>query len=239
MVVAFVSMQGSVMSETPDRPVRVWDLPTRLFHWALAVFVVASVISANIGGNAMPWHFRSGYAIATLLLFRLLWGFFGGRWSRFAQFAYGPATLLRYLRGAARPGEHLDVGHSPLGSLSVFALLGFLALQVGTGLFADDEISNVGPLNRLVSGAAASQATHWHKDFGQWILIALVLLHVVAVLVYLWRKQRNLVRPMISGDKHLPAGTPAAIDNGASRLFALVLLLMCGAVVRWLVSLGD
>jgi cytochrome b len=227
------------MTETPDQPVRVWDLPTRLFHWALAILVVSSVVTANVGGNAMVWHFRSGYSICTLLLFRLLWGFLGGRWSRFAQFVYAPPTLFRYLRGAAGPGEHLDVGHSPLGSLSVFAMLGFLVLQVGTGLFADDEIASVGPLNRFVSDATASQATHWHKDFGQWILIALVLLHVVAILLYLWRKQRNLVRPMISGDKHLPAGTPAAVDNGASRLFALVLLLMCVAVVRWLVSLGD
>jgi cytochrome b len=227
------------MIETQEKAVRVWDLPTRLFHWALAVLVVTSIVSANVGGNAMVWHFRSGYAICTLLLFRVLWGFFGGRWSRFAHFVYAPATLFRYLRGAARPGEYLDVGHSPLGSLSVFALLGFLALQVGTGLFADDEIASAGPLNRFVSNATASQATHWHKDFGQWILIVLVLLHVAAILVYLWRKQRNLVRPMISGDKHLPADTPAAVDNAASRLFALVLLLMCVAVVRWLVGLGD
>lgn len=227
------------MSDTSEIAVRVWDLPTRLFHWALAILVVTSLITANVGGNAMVWHFRSGYAICTLLLFRVLWGFFGGRWSRFAQFAYTPATVFRYLRGAARSGEYLDVGHSPLGSLSVFAMLGFLVLQVGTGLFADDEIASVGPLNRFVSDATAGKATHWHKDFGQWILIVLVLLHVVAILVYLWRRQRNLVRPMIGGDKQLPAGTPAAIDNGASRLFALVLLLMCGAVVRWLVSLGD
>jgi len=230
-----------VVSEIPEKSVsvRVWDMPTRLFHWALAVCVVTSVITANVGGNAMVWHFRSGYAIATLLLFRLLWGFLGGRWSRFAHFIYAPATLVRYLRGTARPGEYLDVGHSPLGSLSVFALLGFLVLQVGTGLFADDEIASAGPLNRFVSSATASQATHWHKDFGQWILIVLVLLHVAAILMYLWRKQRNLVRPMISGDKQLPADTPAAIDNAASRLFAFVLLLMCIAVMRWLVGLGD
>jgi cytochrome b len=227
------------MSQPADKAVRVWDLPTRLFHWALAVLVLTSVISANVGGNAMVWHFRSGYAIGTLLLFRLLWGFFGGRWSRFAHFVYAPATLFRYLRGTRRPGEHLDVGHSPLGSLSVFALLGFLALQVGTGLFADDEIASVGPLNRFVSNATAGQATHWHKDYGRWILMVLVLLHVAAILVYLWRKRRNLVRPMISGDKQLPADTPAAIDNGASRLFALVLLLMCAAVMRWLVGLGG
>jgi len=219
--------------------VRVWDLPTRVFHWVLALTILGSVVSAKIGGNAMIWHFRLGYLVLTLLAFRVLWGFFGGRWSRFASFIYAPRTVLRYLRGAVRPGEWLDVGHNPLGSLSVFALLGFLSLQVATGLVADDEIANAGPLNSLVSGAVASRATHWHKDFGQWILIALVLLHVVAILMYLWRKQRNLVRPMITGDKRLPAGTPAAADTAASRLFAFVLWLMCVATVRWLVELGG
>lgn len=225
--------------EPAECAVRVWDLPTRLFHWALAALVLVSVVTAHIGGNALVWHFRSGYTICTLLLFRLLWGFFGGRWSRFAGFVYSPATLIRYLRGRTRPDEHLDVGHSPLGSLSVLALLGLLLLQVATGLVADDEIASVGPLNRYVSNATAGQATHWHKDYGQWILIALVLLHVLAIGVYLWRQKRNLLWPMISGDKPLPASTPAAVDNAASRLFALLLLLICAAVVRWLVGLGG
>ena len=92
------------------RKVRIWDLPTRVFHWLLAAAVICSVITAKIGGNAMAWHFRSGYLILTLLAFRLVWGLVGGRWSRFASFIYSPATLLRYLRGQARPEEHLDVG---------------------------------------------------------------------------------------------------------------------------------
>jgi cytochrome b len=222
----------------PVKPVRVWDLPTRLFHWALALLVLGSVTTANIGGNAMVWHFRCGFAIFTLLLFRLLWGFLGGRWSRFSSFVHSPSTLLRYLRGQPRPGEQLDVGHSPLGSLSVFALLGILALQFGSGLFADDEISNVGPLNRFVSNDTAAELTGWHTEFGPWLIGALVALHIGAIGWYLSRR-RNLVRPMISGDKPLPAATPASVDNAASRLFAFVLLLICAAVVRWAVSFGG
>jgi len=219
--------------------VRVWDLPTRAFHWVLALTLVASVVSAKIGGNAMPWHFRFGYAVLALIVFRVLWGLVGGRWSRFASFIYAPGTVLRYLRGQSRADEHHDVGHNPLGSFSVFALLGFLALQVATGLVADDEIANVGPLNRFVSSSVASQATHWHKDYGQWILLALVALHIAAILYYLLGKKSNLVRPMIVGDKALPAGTPAAVDNGATRLLALVLAALCIGGAGWVASLGG
>jgi cytochrome b len=218
--------------------VRVWDLPTRAFHWVLALTLVGSVLSAKIGGNAMVWHFRFGYVVFTLIAFRVLWGLVGGRWSRFSSFIYAPRTVLRYLRGQARADEHLDVGHNPLGSFSVFALLGLLALQVATGLLADDEIANVGPLNRFVSSATASQATHWHKDYGQWILLALVLLHVAAIVYYLVRKQQNLVRPMLVGDKPLPPGTPGATDSAATRLLALLLAALCSGAVAWVVSLG-
>ncbi len=229
------------MNDAKQNPstVRVWDLPTRLFHWALALTIVGSVVSAKIGGNAMVWHFRFGYVVFALVAFRVLWGLVGGRWSRFSSFIYAPGTVLRYLRGQSRAGEHHDVGHNPLGSFSVFALLAFLALQVATGLVADDEIANVGPLNRFVSGALAGQATHWHKDYGQWILLALVALHIAAILYYLLGKKQNLVRPMIVGDKTLPAGTPAASDNAMTRLLALVLAALCAGGVAWVASLGG
>lgn len=219
--------------------VRVWDLPTRVFHWALAAGVVGSVVTAKIGGNAMAWHFRCGYLIMTLLAFRLVWGMVGGRWSRFASFIYSPATLLRYLRGHARPDEHLDVGHSPLGAGSVFALLALLILQVGTGLFADDEISNSGPLVKFVSAATSSLATGWHKNFGQWLIIALVLLHVGAIAFYRFRQGRDLVGPMLSGDKMLAGKVPASADAAGHRGLALTLVALCAAMVGWLVSLGG
>jgi cytochrome b len=219
--------------------VRVWDLPTRLFHWSLALAIAAAVASGQIGGNAMAWHFRIGYAVFALLAFRLLWGLVGGRWSRFASFIYAPATVLRYLRGQTRPGEHLDVGHNPLGAFSVFALLGLLALQVGTGLVADDEIANVGPLNRFVNSAIASTATGWHKDPGKAILLVLVALHIGAIVFYRLRRNKNLVGPMLGGDKPLPAGTPASADGLAQRLLAAALLAACAGLVTWVVKLGG
>jgi cytochrome b len=220
-------------------PVRVWDLPTRIFHWALVACVVCSVISANVGGDAMVWHFRLGYAVFALLAFRILWGLVGGRWSRFASFLYGPAAIRRYLRGESHAHEHHDVGHNPLGAFSVFALLALLAAQVGTGLFADDEISNTGPLIKFVSGATSLALTRWHKLFGQWLIIALVVLHIGAIVFYLVRKKHNLVRPMISGDKPLGAQVPASADSARTRALALLLAALCAGLVGWVVALGG
>jgi cytochrome b len=219
--------------------VRVWDLPTRLFHWLLALCVICSVVSAKIGGNAMVWHFRFGYVTFTLLAFRLLWGVMGGRWSRFSSFVYAPATLRRYLKGESRSGEHHEVGHSPLGALSVFALLAILSAQVGSGLFADDEISNTGPLIKFVSGATSSRLTSWHKTFGQWTILTLVALHLAAIVMYRVRQGRDLVRPMIVGDKDLPPDVPASTDTLVTRGLAALLVALCAMGVGWLVSLGN
>jgi len=187
----------------------------------------------------MAWHMRSGYAVFALLAFRILWGLVGGRWSRFASFVYAPATTLRYLRGESRADEHHDVGHNPLGALSVFGLLAILMVQVATGLVADDDISSTGPLIKFVSSATSGLATKWHGGPGQWLIIALVLVHVAAIVFYLLKKRHNLVRPMVTGDKPLKADVPASIDNLRSRGLAAVLLCVCAAAVAWVVTLGN
>ncbi len=121
--------------------VRIWDLPTRLFHWALALCVLGLFVTAELGGNAMVWHFRFGFCVLTLLLFRLAWGLFGGYWSRWTQFPLRPSAVAAYLQGRSMLGWS---GHNPLGSWSVVVLLLALAVQVATGLVSDDEIANVG-----------------------------------------------------------------------------------------------
>jgi cytochrome b len=226
-------------STTTMATTRVWDLPTRLFHWLLVLAVLGSVISAKIGGNAMVWHLRLGYAVLALLAFRLLWGVVGGRWSRFASFIYSPAAWLRYLRGRPGPGDWFEVGHNPLGALSVLAMLAWLFLQVGSGLIADDEIAITGPLVRFVSIDTSLAWTAHHKSWGQWGLYALVGLHLLAILFYGVVKKRRLVGAMISGDKALPAEVSASRDGAATRLLALLLLGACAAGVVWLVSLGT
>lgn len=217
--------------------VRVWDLPTRLFHWALAICVVGLIVTANVGGNWMNWHLRLGYGVLTLLLFRLVWGIVGGYWSRFASFIYAPGTVLAYLKGQGRP-EH-RVGHNPLGAFSVFALLAILLLQVGTGLFSDDEIAFTGPLVSLVSGDTVSRATSYHKNVGKLIVLALVVLHLGAIAFYKLVKKDNLVRPMISGDKQMSAPVRNSTDTAATRLAALLVLALCAGLVYWLVGLGG
>ena len=217
--------------------VRVWDLPTRLFHWGLAACVLTSIVTGYVGGGVMEWHARFGYAILTLLLFRLVWGFVGGHWSRFSSFVQAPGGVIAYLRGRPHP-DHL-VGHNPLGALSVLAMLVFLLVQVATGLVGDDEISFTGPLNRFVSNASGLAATWYHKRVGQWVLVALVLLHVGAVLFYLWKKGENLIRPMLRGDKVIGRPVVASRDDLASRSVAFAVLLACGAAVTWLVRLGG
>ena len=129
------------------------------------VCVVGLVVTGNVGGNAMVWHGRLGYAVLTLLLFRLVWGFVGGRWSRFGSFVVSPKTTFAYLRGQTTPER--SVGHNPLGAWSVLALLLVLFAQVGSGLFADDEIAFTGPLAGLVSGDWVSTLTRYHKDVGK------------------------------------------------------------------------
>ena len=213
--------------------VRVWDLPTRLFHWALVVCIVGLVTTAQIGGNAMEWHFRFGYSVLTLLLFRLVWGFAGGHWSRFSSFLYSPASLLRYIRGQEDGVQPL--GHSPLGALSVFAILALLLLQVGTGLFSDDEIAAVGPLSKLASGAVVSQLTHYHKDIGKVIVLILLLLHIGAIAFYRIKRKKDLIRPMLIGDVSSPTPQLASRDDAGSRALAAVILLgSAGAVAALL-----
>lgn len=228
-------MQKLVAMQT----VRVWDLPIRLFHWTLVLCVIGLVVSGNVGGGAMEWHLRFGQAVLALLLFRIIWGLVGGRWSRFSSFLYAPKTLIAYLRGERKP--EWTVGHNPLGALSVFALLGFLLLQVGTGLMSDDDIATTGPLTALVSGATVKLATRYHSTVGKIALIVLVLLHIGAIVFYWRRKKENLVRPMMVGDKTLPA-SPAvepSRDSVASRFFAALVLAASVAFSFWVFRLGS
>ncbi|WP_374674069.1 cytochrome b/b6 domain-containing protein [Ideonella sp.] len=213
----------------PLQPVRIWDLPTRLFHALLAMAVVALVVTGNVGGDALAWHMGLGCAVGALLAFRLVWGLVGGRWSRFSHILWAPTATWRYLRGRPAAGERFDIGHSPLGSLSVLAMLLALAAQVATGLVADDEIFTTGPLYRFVSGATSSLATSWHTGWGKAVVIALVVLHLGAIAWYRLGRRQNLVGPMLHGDKPLPPGTPASQDGVAQRGLALVLAAACAA----------
>lgn len=215
---------------------RIWDLPTRLFHWLLAASVIALVVTAKMGGNAMEWHLRLGHVVLALLVFRIFWGLVGGYWSRFATFTPSPARLLRYLRGHSTAADRN--GHNPLGALSVWAMLLVLCAQVGSGLFSDDDIAFAGPLTRFVSGDTINDATIWHKEWGQWLLLALIAFHLCAIVFYTLVRRQRMVAAMLHGDQSAPAGTRAAHDGMAQRLLALVLALLCAGGAWWVYQLA-
>ena len=225
------------MTTTPKHlhTVRVWDLPTRVFHWSLALCIVGLVITGNVGGNAMVWHFRMGLLVLALLMFRLVWGLVGGRWSRFAAFVYSPRSIINYLQGKGNP-EH-SVGHTPTGAASVFALLVILLAQVASGLVSDDEIASAGPLVRFVSTASTQLATNYHKNIGKWIILALVVLHLAAIIFYTWREHK-LVAAMVGGNKQLEVPALNSRDDAASRIAAVVVFGVCVVFVIWVARLA-
>jgi len=218
-------------TDAAARRVRVWDLPTRLFHWSLAVLAVVSVVTAKVGGNALAWHFWSGYTVLALLVFRVLWGLAGGRYARFAEFVRGPRAVLTYLRGTRGDSP----GHNPLGAVSVIALLTAFLVQAVTGLFANDAIFTEGPLARMVSGATSDRMTTIHK-WNELVLYGLVGLHLLAVGYYELIRRRRLILPMITGDRRDTDGAPAR-DDAPMRLRALVLLAVAAGLVTYVVTL--
>ena len=218
------------------KKVRVWDLPTRVFHWALALFTLGLAGSGTLGGSAMVWHMRLGYMVLALLLFRIIWGVVGGRWSRFGAFVYAPRSVINYLKGRSKP-EH-GVGHTPLGAASVFAMLAVLMAQVGSGMMSDDEIAFSGPLTSFVSNRAVSLASNYHANIGKWLLLALVSMHVAVIIFYL-RRKKNLVGAMLHGDKELLVAAPPSRDDTVSRVAALLILSACGALVYWTTTLAP
>lgn len=210
--------------------IRLWDLPTRLFHWLLVVSVFGAVITMKLGSSWMAWHERFGLMVIGLLVFRVIWGFLGSTYTRFGHFVRGPAAVMAYLRGQWR-----GVGHNPLGALSVLALLGLFGFQAATGLFANDDIAFEGPLVPLVSSDWSDLLSGWHRQT-EWLLYALVALHILAVLFYSHVKNDDLIRPMVTGRKQVASGI--AVDaTGGGWLAFLVALTVAGGVV-WVASGG-
>lgn len=212
--------------------IKVWDLPTRVFHWALFLAVTAAILTGLQGGNWMVWHERAGLTILGLLAFRFMWGFLGSTYARFGQFFPTPGKILAYLRGYWH-----EEGHNPLGALSVFALLIVLLLQAGSGLFANDDIAFDGPLYGLVTKSTSDWLTSLHRQ-GLWIILALVALHVSAVLFYLLFRRNNLIRPMITGWKPAPSSGSRLKSARGGPLWALLLALLMSVVVVWIAAGG-
>ena len=141
-----------------NKRIKVWDLPTRLFHWLLALDIGAALVTGQIGGNLIDWHGRLGILAVGLVAFRLTWGLVGSTYARFSQFLPSQEAIAAYLKG-----QWQGLGHNPLGALSVLALLGLVTLQAISGLFANDDIAFNGPLFNLVSKDISDRITGVHK----------------------------------------------------------------------------
>lgn len=215
------------------RIVKVWDLPVRLFHWSLVLLCVASFTTGKLGGNWLEWHFRSGYSILALVLFRIAWGLFGSQTARFSDFVHGPKRVLGYARSLLRGTTMFHTGHNPMGGLMVVLMLILLLIQATTGLFADDDIATRGPLADKASGAIVSLFTSVHR-ININVILACVALHVCAALFYLTVKKDNLIKPMITGAKAIPDDHPVPLLAGHG--LAMIMFALTAAFVIWLIN---
>jgi len=216
---------------TATKRIRLWDGPTRIFHWLLLLAVATSIVTAQLGGNWMNVHGKAGLCVGGLLVFRLVWGFVGNHYARFSSFVPMPAQVLGYLRGSWQ-----GLGHNPLGALSVLGLLTLLALQVGTGIFGNDEIAFTGPWADRVSEELSLGLTGWHHRFGK-LLYVLVGLHMAAIAFYRLVRRHDLVRPMVTGYLDVPAQQSVPDERRASWLALAVASVL--AVVAVLVLSGS
>jgi len=213
---------------------RVWDLPVRIVHWLLVFGIAGSYATHKLGVTYFKYHLWFGYLVVVLAAFRILWGLVGTRHARFSKFLRGPRATVAYFTALLRGTAPATPGHNPLGAWMVLFLLLTLLTQGITGLFANDEIFNTGPLYGYISDSLSLQLTSWHRRLFDWILIA-VALHVLAVFAHRLLAGHDLVGPMISGRK--PASLVAEQEAiGSSRLWlAVVLLAGVAGAVSWFV----
>ena len=211
--------------------IKVWDAPTRLFHWLLVLLMGFMWYSATQGGDMLVWHLRGGLLMLALVVFRLCWGIWGSDTAKFCRFVRPFSEIRRYTQG--RMSEDELVGHNPLGALMVIALLAALVFQTATGLFAADEntFTNSGFLNHLVSEHAGTLARKIHVNFFN-VLAVLAGVHIAAVLLYRFVKKQDLITPMINGFKTIDAKQPKLAGMG--QLFAALLVAIALVCAVWM-----
>lgn len=222
--------QGVPKPRVPLLLMRVWDAPTRLFHWSIVILIAVSYFSMKF--DYIQVHYLSGYTMMTLLLFRLCWGLFGSETSRFRQFLRSPLEGFRHLANFTKREPDTEIGHNAAGGWMVLIMLLVLAVQVGSGLFAGDPVEGGGPFVDQIAKAPQKLLNNIHAiNFN--IIIGVMVLHVVAILAYATVKRHDLVRPMITGKKRLPA--TARQPRFASPALAALFLVGAGVFVWMLV----
>jgi cytochrome b len=223
----------STRASTPQGRL-IWDLPLRVFHWALALAVSGSWLTHKL--DAFAWHVWFGYSVLVLTVSRIVWGFVGPRHARFAAFVRRPAVVARYARSLFGAGAaERYAGHNPLGALMVLAFLALLLLQACAGLFANDDIANTGPLYGYVSDAKSDSLARVHKLLAKLLWIA-VWTHVIAVLGYAVLGRVNLIGPMVTGRRRDPWLTPADEVAGSQVWRALLIAAACALLLYCVIA---
>ena len=205
--------------------IRVWDAPLRIFHWLLALSVIVGLVTGWLGGSSwIGWHERTGLFIIGLLSFRLAWLVLGSTYARLSTLLGSLLSLPQYFAGQWR-----QLGHNPLGVLSVLAMLAMLSWQAVSGLFANDGSVYTGPLYRLVSSSFSGDLTRLHK-LGLWIIIGLIALHLLAILLHFVLKKHNLVKAMLTGKTEQQYPEQKAAQGGHWLAFVVAVVIACGAI---------
>ncbi|MGZ5029115.1 MAG: cytochrome b/b6 domain-containing protein [Methylobacter sp.] len=210
--------------------IQVWDLPLRLFHWLLVLGVLGAYVTADYGGSLIDWHGRFGALVLGLLIFRVIWGFTGTLHARFASFVPTPTRIVSYLNG-----DWHGQGHTPISGLAVFALLGTLLFLAFTGLFANDDIAFQGPWLHLVAKPVSDSISGWHAKAFE-ILKVLLILHIAAIGFYQQFKKRNLVKPMLTGNK--PISGESLISDSDAVLPRFLIAIAISVAAIWVIYSG-
>ncbi|WP_395342562.1 cytochrome b/b6 domain-containing protein [Ningiella sp. W23] len=203
----------ALKANTTQTHAKVWDIPTRLFHWSLLGVFVFQFVTGDILDDAMQLHFYGGYVALGLILFRIIWGFVGSYHARFSSFIYSPSTALQYLMG--RPKLQQYLGHNPLGAYSVLAILAVMLTQAVSGLFMTDDIFLDGPYHGAFDGAL-DDAMNWLHHNAISLMWGLIVLHLSAIAFYSFKKKQRLVPAMLHGKKPVShsqtSDTPADLN---------------------------
>lgn len=212
--------------------IRLWDLPTRLFHWLLVVLIALQFASGEFGLLPMHWHYLMGYMTLALIMFRTLWGFAGSQTSRFGAFLCGPREVLRYIIDSMRSTASHAPGHNPLGGWSVVLMLAVVAIQAISGLFTSDDISEEGPFVAHVSDATVKLMTRTHH-LDRYALLLLIALHVGAVLLHWVIRKDNLVAAMLHGRALAQLPEPRFVSSWRALIVFALSAGVVWAVVAW------
>lgn len=223
----------SVAENAPNK-VAVWDLPTRLFKWSLVVTVVAAYVSAQLSSNTYTLHKYFGLTVMVLVVFRILWGFFGGSTSRFSAFVASPGTAISYLLDKQRSGVKRYLGHNPAGGLMIMTLLVFLMIQTATGMVASDGLDANGPFADSVLPWISTIGDTVHK-VSIYALMAFVAVHI-STNVWAQYHGEPLISAMVTGEKPADDYADASFARAGQAWVALACLVVAAVSVVGIVG---